>query len=508
MYGAARLTGSRRCARCCRSASAISLIITALLLGLLPGASLAEDRQAKSAQGSPLRIWAYGPLKNAVVPQGYHPIYFGAEALDDTPPLDYVELFVDGTYVRTVGASGFQYFGDIGPYDAVTASPGLHEARLVVYNFDGRSAETRLSFTVEVDDGEEADDDGSVPPDGYGDPDEADYCLTDGSETDGYCGQNDIGPETERYYNEPPLYEPGTVGALAAPGYNRLGYGLADSHFETIYANEIYRQWFRDLDIRRARRVVPWDVVVRAQGDTRCGPRNTSDLVQIDEWVAAARALGQEMLISFEHTRGNVGCLPTVTEYRDATRAFRNRYPDIKLFTAWNEPNDVGGQPTATAPYRAGRFWNNLNWQCQNRCVVAAGDFLDSDFSRSYLDDYKRGLGHNARIWAWHAYTAGRTKSANRLRAFLNATRSSSKVWLTEQGAIVSWRARPTPLDAAEANARLRYLMDELPMVSTRIRRFYAYQWSGSTDFDAGLIDFRTGLRRGLYTVVKNRTNP
>jgi YD repeat-containing protein len=385
------------------------------------------------------------------------------------------------------------------------------------YRYDsvGRVVETATlpdpSWGEAVDD---PNDDGSAPADGYGDPDEADYCVPD-SESGDYCGQNDIGPVTQQYYNEPPVFDPGSAALAAAGTYNRLSYGLADQHLESIQANPTWRQWFIDLGIRKVRRVVPFDVVLRANGPTRCGPQDTASLAEVDAWVAAARARGQEMLISFEHSRGDANpstCLPTVSEYLQATSAFRARYPDIKLYTAWNEPNHVGQQPTASDPFRAGRFWRNLNWQCQSQCVAVAGDFLDTGFTKTFLDSYKSGAGHNPRIWAWHAYSAGKFKSTDRLRTFLRATRSTSAVWLAEQGAVVQ-RQRPdgslTPrLTDTEASARLRFIMDDLPLVSTRIKRLYVYQWVGAPVFDAGLIERDNGQRRNLYTVVKNRTNP
>jgi YD repeat-containing protein len=374
-----------------------------------------------------------------------------------------------------------------------------------------RSGDVDMSWLDTVPADPETDDD-SVPPGGYGDPEPTDMCLSDPEAlSENYCGENDIGPETAEFYNEPALIE--DEAAFGALAFRRFKYGISDNHLEAINSNSFWRPLFLDLDINRARLIVPWDVVIRGSRRTRCGPKDTFTLQQTQEWVDAARALGQQMLVSFNHTRGNERCLPSVSRYYKATKAFRERYPDIKLYTAWNEPMH-GDQPTNNSPVRAGRFWRNLNWQCKNHCAVAAGDFNDGDFklsrARDYLTDYKRGAGHSPRIWAWHAYRAGWTRSQFRLRAFLNATNPRSSVWITESGAVV-FRAERDPEDNltdAQAASRLEYLLDELGRGLPRVKRFYLYQWIGSDDWDSGLMDRNTGQPRNLYTIFKARTNP
>lgn len=73
---------------------------------------------------------------------------------------------------------------------------------------------------------------------------------------------------------------------------------------------------------------------------------------------------------------------PEVVPYKTATRAFRAKYPYVHWYTAWNEPNNRT-QSTFDEPFRAGRFFRNLNWQCDTdpgaQCEVAAGDFADYD---------------------------------------------------------------------------------------------------------------------------------
>jgi YD repeat-containing protein len=378
-----------------------------------------------------------------------------------------------------------------------------------------RSGNVQRNFLDSDPDDPETDDD-SVPAGGYGEPEATDLCIPDPeSLTDNYCGEDDVGPETEAFYTEPPLIDDtARFGALAAP---RFRYGLSDQGLQGIYGNGFWQPLFEDLQVRRARLIVAWDVVPRGRRATRCGPKQTFTLEETDAWVTAARALGQEILVSFNHSRGNETCLPSVSSYYKATKSFRERYPDIKLFTAWNEPMHPD-QPTQESPVRAGRFWRNLNWQCKSHCVVAAGDFSDGDFrisnpnvdARDYLRDYKRGAGHSPRIWAWHAYRAGKTRSQFRLRAFLNATNARSKVWITESGAVIhrGERGPGGDLTTAQAASRLEYLLDDLGRGLPRVTRYYLYQWFGNDEWDSGLMDRETFQPRNLYGIFKARTNP
>lgn len=280
----------------------------------------------------------------------------------------------------------------------------------------------------------------------------------------------------------------------------------------------------------------------KIEGDER------SDLEVLEEWLTAARASGKEVLISFEHTRpGEYYChLPTRDQYREGVRAFREAFPWIMSYTAWNEPNHQT-QPTSrtqrsdgSGMRQAGRYWRDMMRECQRsraatttspalmQCSVGAGDFLDdSTFSRKRYDresgsktfnQYVDGLGdQEPTVWAWHPYSAGYEgeapplagstvrrnlrRSSDRFQRFVEATRSRGSkkdplIWLTEFGGRVDQHRDPNydgkdrPTSETRANADLNYLLT-LPFKDFtasssrpqgRVTRVYPYAWLGDAE--------------------------
>jgi hypothetical protein len=43
------------------------------------------------------------------------------------------------------------------------------------------------------------------------------------------------------------------------------------------------------------------------------------------------------------------------------------------------------------------------------------------------------------------------------------------------------------------------------PSVSSRIKRFYYYQWSGGTPWDSGLVNYQNHKRRAIYYQYRRR---
>lgn len=283
---------------------------------------------------------------------------------------------------------------------------------------------------------------------------------------------------------------------------------------------------------------VPWDVVPRAfnsrvyttvRGNPVEAKAQPAVLQIVDDYREAARGRFQ-VLVSFERSAETEGLskttarriLPSVPEFDAATEAFRDRYRargiPIRTFTAWNEPNH-SPQPTgevnsgSLGPKRAGQYYRSLKERCakMKECTVAGGDFLDRrSLTKSYLDTYLRYAGYLPRTWAYHAYIAGYLHNSERLRWFLKATAQpsgrQSNIWLTEQGPLYNYPKR----NGCElmGDEDLRYLL-RLPHISTRIKRFYYYAWTGfRTSFDSGLIGPRSMAPRKAYFTYKSQTNP
>lgn len=237
-----------------------------------------------------------------------------------------------------------------------------------------------------------------------------------------------------------------------------------------MFANE----HFRDLGLKHARLVVPYDAVARRT------ERELADL-----WLAEARRAGVEPFITFGHSRARPEKLPSVSEFRAAFRAFRERYPDVKVYAPWNEINHAS-QPTSSSPRRAAEFYNVVKAGCAD-CTVLAGDVLDQRGMTDYLEQYRRHLDGEPEIWGLHNYADTNRFRTSGLRDLLSTV--SGDVWLTETGGIVKF-GRNFPRDEERAARAITYAF-KLARENERVKRVYLYNWTGAkpTDrFDSGLI--------------------
>lgn len=245
---------------------------------------------------------------------------------------------------------------------------------------------------------------------------------------------------------------------------------------------------FRKLGIEHARLVLAYDAVaVRFERDLA------------DAWLGAARDAGVEPFVTFGHSRVEPKKLPTVAEFRAAFRAFRSRYPQVRVYAPWNEINH-SSQPTATSPQRAAEYYNVVKAECDG-CTVLAGDVLDQVGMVGYLQRYRRHLEGSPRIWGLHNYADANRFRDSGLRDLLTAVRGD--VWLTETGGIVRF-GRSFPHDEQRA-ARATAFALRLARRHERVKRAYLYNWTGSKRrdrFDAGLIGPQ-GKPRPAYEALR-----
>ncbi|MDP1847990.1 MAG: hypothetical protein Q8K79_09375 [Solirubrobacteraceae bacterium] len=231
---------------------------------------------------------------------------------------------------------------------------------------------------------------------------------------------------------------------------------------------------FRDLGVKHARLVVPYDAVAR-----------TTERELADLWLSEAARAGVEPFITFGHSRAVPEKLPTVAEFRAAFGAFRERYPGVTVYAPWNEINHAS-QPTARAPRRAAEFYNVVKAECPD-CTVLAGDVLDQRGMTRYVRRYERHLDGEPAIWGLHNYADTNRFRTSGLRDLLRTV--SGDVWLTETGGIVKF-GRSFPRDEQRAARSIAYAF-KLARDNERVKRVYLYNWTGAkpTDrFDSGLI--------------------
>jgi hypothetical protein len=231
---------------------------------------------------------------------------------------------------------------------------------------------------------------------------------------------------------------------------------------------------FRALGIDHARLVVAYDAA-----------RVAFERQIVDAWLLQASRAGVEPFVTFQHSRVHPRRLPSVAEFRADFRAFRKRYPQVRVYAPWNEINHAS-QPTSRAPARAAEFYNVVRSECRD-CTVLAGDVLDQPGMTRYLGEYHRHLDGAPRIWGLHNYADANRFRRSGLRALLRSVRGD--VWLTETGGLVQF-GRSFPRSERRAARALDFVLG-LAADAPRVKRVYLYNWTGSKPgarFDAGLV--------------------
>jgi Glycosyl hydrolase catalytic core len=267
---------------------------------------------------------------------------------------------------------------------------------------------------------------------------------------------------------------------------------------------------FLALHITTARAVVPWDIVTR--------PADSADLARFRAWLRAAEAAHVSPFISFgaDFTNPAANYVPTVAQYKGAVKAFLGAFPQIKAYTAWNEP-DFSYRHLARNPGLAASYFNALYEMCRG-CTVLAGDvylpttgaaYIDKSSARlgPWLRAYIKGLRHRPAGWALHDYFEVRGRNASQLRTLMSMT--SGPIWLDETGGVLRRGHWQYANQSANAAARDEQFLLSLAKRFRRVARIYHYQWQGATSagWDSGLIG-PNGQARPAYTVVRNWLQP
>ena len=261
---------------------------------------------------------------------------------------------------------------------------------------------------------------------------------------------------------------------------------------------------FLKLKIKRSRFFVPWNVT-----------RDKHPREFFEQWLAAAETAKVEPLISFGHAEGSKcpkkPCkLPTTREFTKAFRAFRKRWPQLRVISPWNEANHRS-QPTYKNPKRAAQYYNIVRKYCRG-CTIVAADVIDERNMESWLKTFKK-TAVKPKIWGLHNYKDTNKRKGQKLggtKRLLDAVKG--KVWLTETGGIVKFILPDgrTLFKKSEsrANKATKRMFGLAKQYRSRIKRLYIYQWqapasSETTRFDAGLVRPDAEPRPALKTVQR-----
>ena len=276
-------------------------------------------------------------------------------------------------------------------------------------------------------------------------------------------------------------------GAAAVPAASAsVVIGIGDSNTAMFSSPQ-----FTQLGITTARDVIPWDIITRKADKT--------DLAAFRAWLSAAQAAHVTPLISFgaDFTNPAANYVPTVAQYKSAVQAFLKDFPQIKDYTAWNEP-DFSYRSLARNPALAANYFNTLYVLCHG-CTVLAGDVylpatgtakIDGALAtlRPWLQAYVKGIRHKPAGWALHDYTEVRAHNTSQIQVLSSLT--SGPIWLDETGGVLRrghWQYKNQ--SAAAAAKDEQYLLS-LTNRYRRIARIYHYQWQAdpTAGWDSGLI--------------------
>jgi hypothetical protein len=247
---------------------------------------------------------------------------------------------------------------------------------------------------------------------------------------------------------------------------------------------------FLGLGVKNARVAVAWDAMTT--------PWQVDEL---DTWMNAARAAGVQPLVTFDRSRlpGRAHKFPTPAQLQAQFRAFRARYPWVRDFSAWNEPNLWGLKPELNA-----RYYLALKRSCKV-CKVLAADLLDQPSTPKWVRRFVKVAGQ-PRYWGFHNYVSANRLQTSRTKDLLKVTKG--QIWLTETGGLVARRNGSKislPQGQSHAAKVTRFILRDIVGLSPRITRVYLYQWdssSASDSWDSGLVS-HDGQARPALGVLK-----
>jgi hypothetical protein len=281
---------------------------------------------------------------------------------------------------------------------------------------------------------------------------------------------------------------PAQIGASPAPGGVEVG--IADQKAD-MFADPR----FALLGIRRARLAIGWDALT-----------SPWQVAELDAWLAGAQAAGVDPLISFMHSRTNRHAVPTPERLKYEFRRFRQIYPWVTTFAAWNEANHCG-EPLCHRPKLAAAYYRALRKECPT-CTILAPEMLDMPNMESWVKDFNRALGYTPKLWGLHNYVEANRFKMRRLRQLLRAA-PRAQLWLTETGGLVrrdNGSTTEIPEGARHAGEVTRYIFDRILPRNPRITRVYIYHWnsgSAAASWDSALITPGGRERSALFVLAR-----
>jgi hypothetical protein len=247
---------------------------------------------------------------------------------------------------------------------------------------------------------------------------------------------------------------------------------------------------FAELGIKRARIDLAYDVLL--------DPVQTAAL---DQWMADAQADGVRVLVTFDRSRrpGRKKFRPDTYSLVKQFKRLRARYPFVKEWVTWNEPN-LSQSATRTA-----RQWLALRKACPS-CTILAADLVDRPNLGRWAKLFIKTVHRQPPIWGLHNYADANQYTPRATKALLKAVKG--KIWFTETGGVVrrnnGSNVKYKGQSLTHAAKAINYIFTKLVRLSPRIQRVYLFHWNGrNSSWDSALIS-PSGGARPAFTVLAN----
>jgi hypothetical protein len=274
--------------------------------------------------------------------------------------------------------------------------------------------------------------------------------------------------------------------------------GLGDQQ-QQMFDNPLWKQ----LHTKIVRYVAPYDAVA-----------HHISLELATEFIHAAEANHQQVLVAFYHSEYTPTKLPSLESYQRDVAKFVKLFPHVRQYEAWDESNRGNELPLFTSPSAVGtaQYYQQLIRVCHG-CTVIGLDVLDAYYIQptlQYIVEFKKEIGKlktiMPRIWGLHNYSDVNRLEGWRTRDIVRAL--GGQVWLTETGGIVKFGSSfPNKHGSGLTRAaKVLKFMFNVAGAEPRIKRLYIYDWNGgtaSTRFDAGLTNAHEQPRAGYVVVCK-----
>jgi hypothetical protein len=277
-------------------------------------------------------------------------------------------------------------------------------------------------------------------------------------------------------------------GSLAAAPARAIVVGIADQQAASFGDGRLTA-----LPVRNARLSVAWDALDYAW-----------QRHEIDAWMRATAAAEMSAIVTFGRSRTREFRLPRAAEYRRQAQRFMRRYPKVREYSPWNEPN-LAVHPQNYNPHLVARYYRSLRALCAS-CRVLGADVVDNSSLGRWMTAYLRQFapGTAPRLWGLHNYVDVNSTSRWGTRTMLRL--APGAIWFTETGAIIR-RGKPTKTDRPDRRLLIRTgprravaatkRVFVLAGTSSRITRVYIYHWraSPSSIWDSALVTAKGTLR-------------